>query len=301
MLSTLLKRQPGIVRAKASRGGDAFARAQRCSSLPSSSEFELSRRTLSKGLIAASASAVLGRTVAAQAARIDVEQLLEGYQFPDEFPFRAQDFQRFDEGSDSAFYSSPRFVTHIDDGAINALTRFYEANLPQGPDVAVLDICSSWISHLPKDYSAGRVAGLGMNDEELRANPQLTDYVVQDLNEKPRLPYEAESFDAVLNAVSVDYMTKPLELFQEIHRVLKPGGVAMMSFSNRCFPTKAISVWTQTGDPDHVLIVGSYFHYAGGFEHPKCKDISPSNWSLPFAKVLGSGDPMYVVYGKKEA
>lgn len=230
-----------------------------------------------------------------------MEQLLEGYQFPDEFPFRAQDFQRFDEGSDSAFYSSPRFVTHIDDGAINALTQFYETNLPQGPDVAILDICSSWISHLPKDYSAGRVAGLGMNDEELRANPQLTEYVVQDLNQKPQLPYEAESFDAVLNAVSVDYMTKPLQLFQEIQRVLKPGGVAIMSFSNRCFPTKAISVWTQTGDPDHVLIVGSYFHYAGGFEHPKCKDISPSNWSLPFAKVLGSGDPMYVVYGKKEA
>ena len=95
-----------------------------------------------------------------------------------------------------------------------------------------------------------------MNEEELARNEQLTEFAVQDLNVDPTLPYEDASFDAVLNAVSVDYMTKPLELFREIHRVLKPGGKAIMSFSNRCFPTKAIAIWTQTGDPDHILIVG---------------------------------------------
>jgi SAM-dependent methyltransferase len=242
--------------------------------------------------------ALLGgkRDVSASAAEIDVNTLLEDYKWPDEFPFRAQDFERFDEGRDSAFYSEPRFVTHIDDGAIKALTKFYDANLPKSgqKDVAILDMCSSWISHLPKDYSAGQIVGLGMNEEELKANEALTSYNVQDLNENPKMPYDDCSFDCVINAVSVDYMTKPLQLFQEIQRVLKPGGTAIMSFSNRCFPTKAIAIWTQTGDPDHVLIVGSYFHYAGGFEKPKALDISPAK--KPF---FGGGDPMYVVYGRK--
>jgi len=262
---------------------------------------EINRRTANVGvglLMGSLVPALTGqRGVSASAAKIDVEQLLEGYQWPDEFPFRAQDFARFDEGTDSAFYDSPRFVTHIDDNAIKALTKFYEAELPKSGqnDVAVLDICSSWISHLPKNYSAGRIAGLGMNEQELKANDALTEYTVRDLNVDPTLPYEDNSFDAVLNAVSVDYMTKPLQLFREIERVLKPGGMAIMSFSNRCFPTKAISVWTQTGDPDHVLIVGSYFHYSGGFESPKAKDISPA------PTFWGGGDPMYVVYGRKPA
>merc|ERR1712087_656736 len=131
---------------------------------------------------------LLPRNVSAAAAKIDVEQLLRDYQWPDEFPFRAQDFARFDEGRDTAFYSQPRFVTHIDDGAIKALTKLYDANLPKSgqDDVAILDICSSWISHLPKGYTAGKIVGLGMNDEELKANEALTDYMVQDLNVDPK-------------------------------------------------------------------------------------------------------------------
>ena len=95
---------------------------------------------------------------------------------------------------------------------------------------------------------AGRVAGLGMNQEELVRNKQLTEFAVRDLNLDPTLPYADNSFDFITNCVSVDYLTRPLEVFKEIHRCLKPGGVAIMSFSNRCFPTKAIAIWTQTGD-----------------------------------------------------
>merc|ERR1719263_825867 len=132
---------------------------------------------------------LVNRNVSASAAKIDVEQLLSDYPWPDEFPFRAQDFARYDESRDTAFYAEPRFVTHIDDGAIKALTQFYAENLPASgqDDVAILDICSSWISHLPKGYTAGKISGLGMNEEELRANDQLTEYAVQDLNESPRL------------------------------------------------------------------------------------------------------------------
>ncbi|CDY47761.1 BnaC07g41990D, partial [Brassica napus] len=118
----------------------------------------------------------------------------------------------------------------------------------------------------------------------------LTEYIVQDLNINPKLPFEDNSFQVITNVVSVDYLTKPLEVFKEMNRILKPGGLALMSFSNRCFFTKAISIWTSTGDADHALIVGSYFHYAGGYEPPQAVDISPNP---------GRSDPMYVVYSRK--
>ena len=116
--------------------------------------------------------------------------------------------------------------------------------------------------------------------------------MVRDLNENPTLPYEDGTFDVVTNAVSVDYLTRPLEVMKEVRRVLKPGGLAIMSFSNRCFPTKAIAIWTATGDPDHIWIVGSYFHFAGGFEAPQARDISPNP---------GRTDPMYVVFARNSA
>ena len=243
------------------------------------------------------AFALQGRSIAAAAASYPStpEAILEDPQWPAEFPFQAEAFDRYDETSDTEFYSYPRFVTHIDDSAIASLTEHYKEVFPPSgnKDVALLDICSSWISHYPEGYTAGKISGLGMNEEELARNPILTDFAVQDLNVAPSLPYPDNTFDVVTNAVSVDYLVKPLEVFKEMQRVLKPGGLAVMSFSNRCFPTKAISVWTSTGDLDHVWIVGAYFHYAGGFEEPKAKEITKK-------KLLGGkGDPMYVVYSRK--
>ncbi|KAH9606357.1 hypothetical protein KSS87_023347 [Heliosperma pusillum] len=221
-----------------------------------------------------------------------IDQVFKDYQWPEQFPFKDEDFQRFDESADTVFYDSPRFVTHIDDYAIAALTKFYSEVFPPSntPGVSMLDMCSSWVSHFPKGYKQERVVGMGMNEEELKRNPVLTEYVVQDLNVNPKLPFEDNSFDVITNVVSVDYLTKPLEVFKEMSRILKPGGMAIMSFSNRCFFTKAISIWTSTGDADHVLIVGSYFHYAGGFEPPQAVDISPNP---------GRSDPMYIVYSRK--
>eukprot|EP00884_Botryococcus_braunii_P016808 jgi/Botrbrau1/3810/Bobra.0183s0042.2 len=224
--------------------------------------------------------------------------VLDKPNWPDAPPYRPEDFQRYDESPDNDFYETPRFVTHIDDPAIAALQKFYARSFPNpGQDVALLDLCSSWISHYPNPYQAARISGLGMNEAELARNPILTDYVVKDLNVDPSLPYEDASFDVITNAVSVDYLVKPFEVFKEMHRVLKPGGLAIMSFSNRCFPTKAIAVWTATSDADHVWIVGSYFHYSvpGGFTPPKAEDITPA------PGFFGKTDPMYVVYARKEA
>lgn len=209
--------------------------------------------------------------------------------WPDEWPFANEAyFKRPDETPDTEFYEQPRFVTHIDDGAIGAITDYYASVMKEGNDVC--DLCSSWISHLPPDLKLGRVAGLGMNEMELGRNERLTEFAVQDLNANPKLPYDDASFDFVCNVVSVDYLNKPLEIFKEMHRILRPGGSAIMSFSNRCFPTKAIAIWGQTDDAGHVWIVGSYYKFSADWSDVKALDIS---------KEKGSGDPMFVVQGDK--
>jgi hypothetical protein len=157
--------------------------------------------------------------------------VLDEPNFPLEWPYQPENFQRFDESSDAIFYDSPRFVTHIDDGAIKALEEFYKKNFPASgnKDVAILDMCSSWISHFPKDYKAGRISGLGMNGSELARNAALTDYVVKDLNMDPVLPYEDNTFDIITNAVSVDYLNKP----REVHRGSSPQATIIAFFTGR--------------------------------------------------------------------
>jgi SAM-dependent methyltransferase len=124
-------------------------------------------------------------------------------------------------------------VYHIDDFAVKALTNYYQEHFKDGDDV--LDICSSWVSHFPTDWKSGKAVGMGMNEYELSKNSQLTSYVVKDLNQDPTFPFEDASFDRVTCVVSVDYLNKPLEVFQEIGRVLRPGGDCMLAMSNRWY------------------------------------------------------------------
>lgn len=195
---------------------------------------------------------------------------------------------RQDETDDKIFYDNPRFVTHIDDAAIESLSKYYYHSIQPHSDV--LDVCSSWISHLPdrEMLPLGRVAGVGMNGDELKRNNRLTDFAVVDLNKNPSLPYDDQSFDVVLNAVSVDYLIQPQTIFQEIWRVLKPGGTAVMSFSNRCFPTKVIRLWLLTGDEEHTEIVARYFHHTN-FVDIDAFDIASDTTS----------DPMFIVRATK--
>ena len=171
-----------------------------------------------------------------------------------------QAFARQDEGADLAFYEPARLVTHIDDVAINALTSRYASLLR--PDDRVLDLMSSWVSHLP-DGLALDVAGHGMNAAELEANPRLGRWFVQDLNRNVVLPEPDGTFDAVLVCVGVQYLTRPLAVMHEVRRILKPGGIIVASFSNRCFPTKAVAIWRSLDTNGHAALIRRYLDKAG--------------------------------------
>ena len=214
-----------------------------------------------------------------------------GKTWPDEFIFPPQAFKRMDENDDEDFYGQPRLCYHIDEGAVRALTNYYKENIPVGS--AILDICSSWVSHYPADFpqKMSRIAATGMVQGELARNPQLTDFEPKNLNVDPTLPYDDNTFDAATCVVSVDYLIKPLEVFKEINRVLKPGGKFILSQSNRCFQTKAVMMWLQQSDLQHCQVIGSYFHYAGGFAPARAFDVSP--------KGPRTNDPLFIVESTK--
>jgi SAM-dependent methyltransferase len=195
---------------------------------------------------------------------------------------------RIDDSPDPLFYAQPRFVHHIDHATIEALTSLYRERLPAGAEL--LDLMSSWVSHLPPEARYSRVAGLGMNHAELTANSQLTDRVVHDLNANPVLPYETSSFDAVLLAVSVQYLIRPIEIFREIGRVLRASGEALVAVSHRSFPSKAIALFRSAAATDRPQIVAAYFRAAGGFAEPILLDRSP-----PGPQPI---DPLWVVAGR---
>jgi SAM-dependent methyltransferase len=162
----------------------------------------------------------------------------------------------------------------------------YADVLPSGG--RILDLMSSWRSHLPDGLRFGEVVGLGMNGEEMAENPQLTSSAVHDLNRDPRLPFGDREFAAAICAVSIQYMTSPLPVFEEVRRVLQPGAPFVVSFSNRCFPTKAVAVWLSTTDRQHVELVRAYFEAARGWE-----DVTEEDWSRG-----DMGDPLYAVWAR---
>jgi SAM-dependent methyltransferase len=201
------------------------------------------------------------------------------------FTFPPGAFDRLDEEDDRLFYSFPRRVVHIDDGAIETLGQLYAALVPPGG--SVLDLMASWRSHLPASF-AGRVVGLGLNQEEMVDNPQLAEAIVHDLNRDPRLPLADGVFDAALCAVSVQYLTRPLEVFRDVRRVLRPAAPFVVAFSNRCFPEKAVALWRATTDEQHVTLVELYFAAADGFTEVARRAFVPAQ-----------GDPLFAVWAAR--
>jgi hypothetical protein len=193
-------------------------------------------------------------------------------------------FAKEDAGDDLAFYGFPRLVTHIDEAATEALTACYRALLPEGANL--LDLMSSWVSHLPDDRQYGEVVGHGMNAEELAANPRLTRWFVQDLNKSPALPLDDAAFDAALCCVGVQYLQRPLEVFGEVRRVLKPAAPFVVSYSNRCFPTKAVAIWRSLDLRGHASLVGLYLERAG-FSDVTAELLRDGRDSDPLVAVVG--------------
>lgn len=194
--------------------------------------------------------------------------------------------RRQDESDDAEFYSTPRFVTHIDDATIAELTRFYEELLKPGD--RILDLMSSWVSHLPEQVRYRHVAGLGMNDDELQANPRLDHRLVQDLNRQPVLPFADAAFEAVLIAVSVQYLIRPFEVFAEIGRVLAPGGRCVVAMSHRLFPSKAIYAFHVLSAAERCQVVAAYLTQGAGMTDVDVLDRSPPR-----------GDPLWLVVGTR--
>jgi SAM-dependent methyltransferase len=199
-------------------------------------------------------------------------------------------FTRIDTQEDEVFYEAPRLVYHIDEGAVRALTEFYRAALPAGG--VLLDLMSSWVSHLPPDVSYSEVIGHGMNAAELAANPRLSRWFVQNLNRNTRLPLAADSVDAATVCVSVQYLQQPIAVLGEVRRVLRPGAPLVISFSNRCFWTKAVAIWRALDEEGHAHLVARYLR-AAGFERIETHRLA--EW------VEDQSDPMIAMVGRVAA
>jgi len=209
-------------------------------------------------------------------------------------------FQREDDGTDLVFYTKPRFVQHLDDRAIEVITDLYGRFVHDG--MRVLDLMSSWTSHLPEGLHLEKLSGLGLNAEELEKNKELSDWVVHDLNENPILPYKAESYDAVVCTVSIEYLVDPETVFKEIGRILRPGGTFIVTFSNRWFPEKVINIWKDLHEFERMGLVMDYFQKSDMFtdlETYSVRGLARPTSDKYFPELMDS-DPVYAVWGYRK-
>lgn len=209
-------------------------------------------------------------------------------------------FSRADETGDAAFYATDRFVNHLDSLALWRIEELIGTLIVE-EDPKILDLMASWDSHIPGALRPSEVVGLGLNENELKENKDLTGYVIHDLNEDPRLPFPDGKFDAALCTVSVDYMTRPVGVFAEVGRVLKPGGLYLVTFSNRFFPPKVVKVWREAAEEERVMLVEEFFRVCGAFAasrtfmwrgRPRPKDDKYAGLGIP-------SDPIYAVHADK--
>ena len=209
---------------------------------------------------------------------------------PADHPFTPDLFERMDDSDDAIFYVPARKVVHIDEPAIAAVSAFFAENLPAG---VLLDLMSSWRSHLPNGFARERVVGLGMNAEEMSDNPDLDEWVIHDLNKNPELPFTDRTFDGAMLTVSMQYLTKPIEVFTSIARCLKPAAPFIVVVSHRCFPTKAVKIWHRCQDMRERMELGmAYFSFSGGFADVLGVDLRPS--------VPANEDPVRAIIGRRK-
>jgi SAM-dependent methyltransferase len=231
-------------------------------------------------------------TIVNDASLIDEDDLL-----------RKENYRRLDESNDKEYYKSPRFTEHIDKDAVNSLIKLHDKLIKDtaislyndnNHMLSILDICASHVSHLPSTYNKEQaiknnavIVGIGMNNDELVANPALTSSYVIDLNESPTmLGIPDNTFDLVLLQLSIDYLIHPIDVLKEAGRVLKTNGRIVISFSNRLFFDKAISAWSGKADIDHIELVGRYLLATKKYGTPIAIDATVSKSNV---------DPLYAV------
>jgi len=202
--------------------------------------------------------------------------------------FHPRAFEKADSAPDSLFYAEPRFVEHLDPGATAAVTALYRTVLPAGG--VVLDLMSSWLSHLPAEMDFERVVGHGLNEDELAANSRLDSYFVQDLNRNPHLALADGSFDAACLCVSIQYLERPVAVLREVARVLRPEAPLIVTFSDRFFPSKAVALWQALDDADRQRLVALLLSRAG-FNEITTGQVLPETddpiWRDPVHAVIG--------------
>ena len=214
--------------------------------------------------------------------------------------FSREGFARMDESDDAQFYATDRFVSHLDSLALETVEKLIgELIVEENP--VLLDLMAGWDSHIPEKLKPSRVVGLGLNRNELSENTSLSEIVIHDLNKDPILPFPKNTFDAVLNTVSVDYMTKPVQVFREVGRILRPGGLFLVIFSNRMFPEKAVSVWRESSEDERVLLVEDFFKEASLFKRPSVfvSKGKPRPVNDKYSHLGIASDPIYAVYADK--
>jgi hypothetical protein len=212
--------------------------------------------------------------------------------------FSDSPFKRADENDDSVFYSAPRLLTHTDDEALGIIRGIYGSLLKDG--MRVLDLMSSWRSHIPENIVLQSLIGLGLNREEMEDNKQLSDFVIHDLNRDYRLPFQDQTFDLVICTVSVEYLTQPFRVFEEVARVLIPGGIFVAAFSNRWFPPKTIHIWTELHEFERVGLVLEYFLRSGKFGNISTYSMRGRPRPLHDKHFVETqiADPVYAVWGR---
>jgi len=218
-----------------------------------------------------------------------------------EVVFTPEAFRREDESDDGSFYATDRFVSHLDEAALTCMQDLIGGLIVEKSPV-ILDLMASWDSHLPDDIKPSRCVGLGLNENELQQNAALTEYVIHDLNRQPELLFPDDTFDVVLNTVSVDYLTRPFAVFREVGRILKPGGLFLVTFSNRYFPPKAVRIWRQSSEQERVLLVEDYFRAVRLFEPTRlwASQGKPRSERDRYAELGLPSDPVYAVFAEKK-
>ncbi|OPL15353.1 MAG: hypothetical protein AVO38_10815 [delta proteobacterium ML8_D] len=213
-----------------------------------------------------------------------------------EYPFR-----RKNEDEDTLFYRTPRFVNHLDRKAVDQVKSIYSRLLRS--DSKILDLMSSWISYLPDTLENYESIGLGLNGEELKANRQLSGFVLQDLNRSHELPFEDNEFDSVVCTASIEYLIKPIQVIGEVARITRPGGLFISTFSDRWFPGKEIQPWSDMHPFERQGLVLDYYLKTDAFEDLHTESIRGLPRPLDDIHIQETviSDPIFAVWGKVKA